>query len=132
LSSSLLQHIQDVARGKIPLEMRRSGAWPRVRAEHLKAFPACAVCDRAHKVEVHHVLPFHLHPDLELDPANFITLCEDDYDGVNCHLFFGHLGNFKSFNENVLSDAAIWRQRIANRPQGETPAGPNNLQEVPA
>lgn len=119
--ASLLQHVLDAAKGKIPASMPRSDKWPKVRAEHLKQFPVCAVCGGRHKIEVHHIRPFHIHPELELDPANFITLCEDDGDGVNCHLFFGHLGNFKSFNADVISNAAEWRKKIAERPQGELP-----------
>jgi|GEM_PF-929352 len=132
MSSPYLQHIVDVGRGKIPAELHRSGEWPKARAAYLAEHPLCAVCGEHLKVEVHHIRPFHLHPDLELDPANFITLCEDDQDGVNCHLFFGHLGNFKSYNEDVVADAASWQQKIANRPQGENPAGPTNPLEVPA
>ena len=130
MSSPFLQHVADVARGKIPADARRSGEWPKARSAHLADYPACAVCGERQKLEVHHIRPFHLHPDLELDPANFITLCEDDDDGVNCHLFFGHLGNFKSFNVDVAADAAHWSQKIATRPMEESPPGPNNSQEA--
>ena len=128
MSSAALQHQVDVARGKIPANMPRSGRWPTVRERHLQEHPACAVCGGTKKVEVHHMHPFHLHPDLELDPENLITLCEDDDDGVNCHLLFGHLGDFKSFNETVAADAALWNQKISTRPHGE-PAGPTNPEE---
>ena len=86
-------------------EAPRSDKWPKARKEWLQGHPACAVCDGRKKLEVHHKKPFHLHPDLELDPSNFITLCEKKEDGVNCHLLFGHLGNFRSYNENVAKDA---------------------------
>lgn len=119
--SNLLQHVLDAAKGKIPAHMPRSGQWPKVRADHLKQSPTCTVCGGRSKIEVHHIRPFHIHPELELDPANLITLCEDNGDGVNCHLFFGHLGNFKSFNADVVSNAAEWRKKIAERPQGELP-----------
>jgi 5-methylcytosine-specific restriction endonuclease McrA len=94
----------------------RSGEWHRVRAEHLTKEPRCAVCDGDRKLEVHHILPFHLHPEHELNPHNLITLCEEKEDGINCHLAFGHLGSFKSFNIHVRSDAFQWKKKIENRP----------------
>lgn len=103
---------------KVPRGVRRSTHWPLVRAQHLKKNPRCAACGGTKKVEVHHKLPFHLHPDLELDPKNLITLCEAKEDGVNCHLLFGHLGSFKSFNRNVEADARDWQQKMTNRPKG--------------
>src|SRR5512135_3581631 len=97
----LLEHIKHRLQGKIPHGMKRSNKWPKVRAAHLAKHPACEVCGGNEKLEVHHKRPFHLHPDLELDPKNLITLCESKHGGVNCHLFVGHLGNFKSFNADV-------------------------------
>lgn len=121
----LITHLIDAANGKHPLASARSGHWPTVRKQHLAAHPYCAVCGGSVKLEVHHIRPFHLHPSLELDPTNFITLCEANKGGVNCHLLFGHLGNFKSFNTGVLDDAAAWLHKIKNRPlseiQGDTP-----------
>jgi hypothetical protein len=113
---SIVTHLIDAAQGKHPLTARRSGSWPRVRAEHLKAHPACAVCGGTDKLEVHHKRPFHLQPELELDSANLITLCEANKDGVNCHLFVGHLGCFKAFNPAVDDDAAAWEQKLKARP----------------
>jgi hypothetical protein len=77
----------------------------------------CSVCDGKKKLEVHHKMPFHLHPALELDPGNLITLCENKADGVNCHLLFGHLGNFKSYNPQVNVDASLWFCKIRYRPK---------------
>lgn len=113
----LIQSIKEQASGKVPKGSKRSDKWPAVRAAHLKQFPRCAVCQGTKKLEVHHMKPFHLHPELELDPKNLITLCENKADGVNCHLLFGHLGNFKSFNANVIPDSSSWRSKIATRPK---------------
>src|ERR1039458_5963866 len=85
----------------------RSSHWPHVRKEFLLKNTKCAVCGGHRKLEVHHIKPFHLHPNLELDLTNLIVLCEDKKDGINCHLAFGHLGNFKSFNARVKFDAEI-------------------------
>lgn len=95
----------------------RSSEWPQVQKAHLKIQPTCQICGGIAKLNVHHIRPFHLHPELELDPTNLITLCEGKK-FVNCHLCFGHLGNFKSFNENVVEDAQIWYNKIKDRPQG--------------
>lgn len=81
---------------------RRSPHWPAVRAWKLKHFPTCAACGGAEKLEVHHKMPFHLWPDLELDQDNLITLCESER---QCHLHIGHLGNWSKYNPNVDQDA---------------------------
>ena len=112
----MTKHARDVKAGKHPATAKRSGKWRAVRATYLKKHPRCFVCLGTKKVEVHHKLPFHLHPARELDPNNLITLCENDDDGINCHLAFGHLGNFKSYNAEVAADAAIWRKKILTRP----------------
>lgn len=112
-----LTHIIDVAKGKHPLGTARSPHWAAVRAKHLEAHPNCAVCGGKDKLQVHHKRPFHLHPELELDPDNLITLCEVKRDGVNCHLFVGHLGNYRSYNPDVAADADIWAAKIKGRPK---------------
>lgn len=91
----------------------RSGRWPTVRAKHLENNPFCAACGRNQKLTVHHLKPFHLHPDLELDPANLLTLCESDV--VNCHFFIGHLLDWKSFNSKAVEHAAMIHGAIIHR-----------------
>ena len=90
----------------------RSSEWPAVRTQHLQKSSTCAICGGGKKIQVHHKKPFHLEPKLELDPDNLITLCEEK----NCHLRFGHLYSFKSYNPFIDSDAVIWREKIKNRP----------------
>lgn len=109
--------IVDRATGKVPPGTKRNGHWPTVRKQHLEANPNCAVCGASKgKIEVHHIQEFSRHPDLELDPTNLITLCENGANGLNCHLAVGHLGNFKSFNANVVADAKTVADKIKNRP----------------
>lgn len=93
---------------------KRSDQWPKTRKAHLKLQPACVVCGDKKDPQVHHVKPFHLHPELELELSNLITLCE----GMerNCHRLFGHLDNFKSINVNARRDAKAWSVKISNRP----------------
>ena len=102
---------------KVPKGAKRSSQWPKVRREFLKAHPACAVCGSTKNLEAHHVLPFHLHPQLELDPSNLIALCETPAHGMHCHLAVGHLLNYKSFNANVREDAKDWAKKIKSRPK---------------
>ena len=51
--------------------------------------------------------------DKELDENNLITLCDGK---SRCHLLFGHLLSWKSFNPNVVEDCKIWSEKINNRP----------------
>ncbi len=87
-----------------PDSTSRSSEWPKVRAAHLAIEPRCVVCGGTEFLAVHHVLPFHVHPELELDPTNLITLCE--HPGHECHFIWGHYFNFQAWNPNVRSAAA--------------------------
>ena len=82
---------------------KRSPHWCKVRATHLALFPSCAACGATAHLNVHHVRPFHLHPELELEPTNFITLCMV----LDCHLLVGHGNNFRAYNPDVREDAAL-------------------------
>lgn len=85
--------------------------WSKVRKEHLTENNFCAACGRDKKLEVHHIEPVHLNPDKELDPSNLITLCDDP-----CHLLFGHLMNYKSWNKDVVIDCAVYLDKVKNKP----------------
>lgn len=104
--------VKDRLQGRAEKGQRRQSQWKDVRAEHLRNHPECEVCGRTTKLEVHHIMPFSLFPDLELEPSNLITLCENKKNGVNCHLFFGHLGDYKRFNPNVKADVLEWRIKL--------------------
>jgi hypothetical protein len=73
------------------------------------AHPTCAACG-TRGVEVHHVEPFHVRPDLELDPANLISLCRAD------HFCFGHFHRWASWNPDVRADVARYRHELDRRP----------------
>jgi 5-methylcytosine-specific restriction protein A len=109
---SLLRHLAEVAQGKTPLGKRRSSEWPKARREHLRKQPFCSVCGGSVRLEVHHIRPFHLQPELELEPSNLITLCESGRRGVHCHLLFGHRGSFRLINPQVREDARRWRVKL--------------------
>lgn len=101
-----LKQVKDVFEGKAPKGHKRSSRWPAVRKHHLAQNPTCVVCGDVSKLEVHHIVPFHVQPELELEPTNLITMCESTSYGVVCHLYYGHLGNYKNINPNVVEDAA--------------------------
>lgn len=89
----------------------RSPAWSSVRKKHIEKQPCCQACGSCKKPEVHHIVPVHLDPSKELDPENLITLC-DKY----CHFIFGHLMNYKSWNENVVQDSRVYYNKVTNKP----------------
>ena len=106
----IIQWFKDLWRG-YPVfgSAARSPQWERVRKEWLKSHPQCAVTGDTKGCEVHHKKPFHLHPELELDPSNFITLRRD------MHLLYGHLMNWSAFNDSVEEDTKLWYSKIQNR-----------------
>lgn len=95
---------------------KRSSKWPALRRRML-AGARCAACGGKEMLEVHHVVPFHLDPSRELDPANLLVLCERKRSGINCHLLVGHLGNYHSHNATARGDAAAWLDKFRTRPQ---------------
>jgi len=97
----LLKHLHGLIREKIK-DHSRSSEWPSVRHEYLKKQSVCEACGSIKNLQVHHVMPFHLHPELELDASNLITLCMSEND---CHLLIGHGDDWKCYNPSVRSDA---------------------------
>ena len=87
----------------------RSGKWPKVRREHLEREPACAVCGATDGVEVHHCRPFNRFPESECDPDNLLTLCRVH------HLWVGHSGSYRHWNDKAREDAKHWKARIEAR-----------------
>ena len=110
----IITRIKDWLRG-VPLgAVGRSSQWGSVRKAFLVNNPTCAVCEHD-KVSVHHIVPFHKDKSLETTFSNLITLCE----GIgtrNHHFEFGHLNSWKSWNEDVIIDSIIWKQKIKSRP----------------
>lgn len=103
----------------------RSGKWPTVRKHFLEEHPVCESCGASDFLNVHHIQPFHVHPELELSTENLIVLCTGDRaaggdsndpnsSSYNCHFRIGHDpdgpdgprgSNWKLSNPNVRSDA---------------------------
>lgn len=89
----------------------RSPKWPAVEKLHLAVEPICQVCGGKKSLNVHHKKPYHLFPELELVDSNLVTLCE----GNQCHFLFGHLRDWKAYNENVDQYVLLFRNAIVNR-----------------
>ena len=107
---------EDVRVGKPAV--KRSPHWESVRNLHLKNNSVCAACGKTNNLQVHHIRPFHLFPELELDLGNLITLCEvfvdnDDSGDDNHHLQLGHGGDFHKNNTKVLDDVNRYRVKKA-------------------
>lgn len=95
---------------------QRSPEWRTVRTLHLSREPECCACGRSNNLEVHHIIPVHLNKTQELEPSNLITLCD------KCHLIFGHLYDYRSWNPNVVQDSKNFYNKIKNRPYKENTA----------
>lgn len=92
----------------------RSGHWATFKKDYeLKVPKVCRGCGATEKdcvIELHHIRPFHSHPEDELKEDNVVWLCE----GPNeCHRLIGHSTNFRGINPHVLGDADSFNQRIA-------------------
>lgn len=87
----------------------RDSRWRHVRNEHVKKEPCCQWCGGKSRLEVHHVKPFHIFPEAELNPENLITLCES---WNNCHLKVGHNGSWKRWNPDVRQECNEHRNKV--------------------
>ncbi len=112
-ATMMLAAFTPVPERKEPGGAARSPHWRKVRAEYLKIHPACEACGATESLDVHHCLPYHLRPDLELRPDNLICLCEKH----GCHFTFGHLYWWESWNKDVRADAAAFLKKVKNRPK---------------
>jgi 5-methylcytosine-specific restriction protein A len=107
----ILTALLDRLQGKAPWSARRSPKWKSVRDAFLKG-KVCAACGGKSKLEAHHIVPFHVQPELELEVSNLLPLCEAKKYGINCHLLTGHAGNYRRFNPSVSAWAAMVRDWV--------------------
>lgn len=85
----------------------RSPHWHALERRWLATHPECVACGTRADLNVHHIAPFHLCPERELDTTNLITLCRAH------HLSLGHHGDWRSVNPNVIADAEAFRAALA-------------------
>ena len=73
--------------------------WRKLRNEYIRENPYCEICGYYNlSNDVHHIIPRSVDPSKTLDKDNLMTLCRR----YNCHLRFGHFGNYRSYyNPNV-------------------------------
>lgn len=88
----------------------RSGKWPALRKQILDEQPTCEACGGRDGCKPHHIKPFHVYPELELERSNVIVLCDQ------CHLMLGHLGDWPAWNPRVREDAARHLAEVQHRP----------------
>jgi 5-methylcytosine-specific restriction enzyme A len=91
----------------------RSPGWPKKEKEYKAVHPKCIACGTTKFCVVHHKLPFHVRPDLELKDENLRTMCETP--SHNCHLIFGHLLSWVHWNLHVDEDAALYLDHLLKR-----------------
>lgn len=89
----------------------RSSKWSAVRAEHVQHHPDCIACGSRLQLNVHHVQPFHVHPELELEPSNLVTMCREHHFRIG-HDPDGPWGPIKpgwsKSNPRVREDSKRW------------------------
>tara|TARA_Y100000310_G_C20433429_1_gene692576 strand:- start:51 stop:389 length:339 start_codon:yes stop_codon:yes gene_type:complete len=109
---NIIEQLKDRIQGKAPKGAKRSVLWRKVRKRHLKDNPTCAVCESKRRLQVHHKIPFHIAPHLELEPTNLVSLCENGKYGIVCHIAIGHLGNYRRTNPSCDLDIMIWNKKL--------------------
>lgn len=103
---------------KPKLRSPRSKDWPKVRRSVLARQKSCEATGITKGLEVHHIQPFHLFPELELEESNLIVLTE--WATFNSHFWIGHGGDWRAYNPHVRADAAQMLERIKNRKRGKS------------
>ncbi len=93
----------------ILIAAERSPEWEKLRNSHVKKEGVCQICGSHSDLQVHHIKPFKLWPEKELDPENLITVCRSKRMGFDCHLAVAHGGNFRYYNPYILEDIATIR-----------------------
>lgn len=117
---ALLKHAYRVVHSSVrELTKPRSPKWREAEKVHLAQYSSCAACGGNTRLQVHHEKPFHLDPQLELDPKNLVTLCMGPFE---CHLRIGHGDFFKAYNPNVRADAQTVLLEPARRNEIEAKA----------
>ena len=89
--------------GVVAAGVPRSSGWAAWVKRFVKG-KTCVCCGSRGPLTSHHLIPFHLRPDLELVEANNRPVC----DGTDCHLVLEHLKDFRLYNPDFDADAAAF------------------------
>lgn len=84
----------------------RDGEWWPTRQLFVEKFNHCECCGTRDDLNVHHIFPVHVYPQLELEPYNLITLCRKH------HFQIGHLNDWKKWNPYVWEMAQLYNKGI--------------------
>ena len=98
-----------IIREHIVKRFTRSSKWSKVRKEFVKLYPTCSVCGKKKGLEVHHEIPFHVRPDLELDTNNLVTMCRRH------HFAIGHLEYWKAYNGKLIETILYFKDKMRGR-----------------
>jgi hypothetical protein len=125
---SLIKHTINIVKAVVrehAKRLTRSSKWPGVRKTAIENNPKCAACGSTTLLQVHHMQPFHLKPELELDPKNLIVLCMSKNE---CHLLLGHSQRgFKWYNPYIMADSMNIRSGAITLTQAKENAIKNAL-----
>ena len=88
-----------------PVITGRSPRWPAFVHQLLRERPLCEGCGRRSETG-HHVIPFHVRPDLELDPGNVVPVCPP------CPFVVCHGGNWQLYIPTARADLAAHLARV--------------------
>jgi hypothetical protein len=109
----LLKHSANIAISTfrtIIYKKKRSGKWSTVEKHFKERHPCCEICGSQKNLQVHHIKPFHLYPELELEESNLITLCMSRQE---CHLLIAHCGSFKKYNPKLKDHVEILQKDMS-------------------
>lgn len=84
----------------------RSTHWPTLQKHFIAANPVCMVSGMTKDLQVHHAMPFHLHPELELSWDNLRTVSQP------YHFLIGHGCNWKKVNLDFDKHAREMRNMV--------------------
>ena len=85
----------------------RSSKWPKIRNDFIRQYPNCEACGVKAET-VHHIIPYHKNPLLELDTSNLISLCDE------CHLVLAHLKSFQRFDSDIKEVTRLFKKKVEN------------------
>ena len=74
---------------------RRLSSVKRTMRQYLEDHPACELTGRTKNLQVHHLVPVSVAPDLAGDYDNLITLAKP------VHFWIAHGGNWKNYMTNI-------------------------------
>jgi len=84
----------------------RSPKWPELSKQIIKKHPICSACNVNMNLEVHHIKPFHLYPELELIEDNCMVFCRLH------HFIIGHFCDWGGWNVKAVRDAVRYKSSL--------------------